>query len=83
MTSPSPGLEHHAVAAADEGGRRENEHRIVAIGRLYRITGNLQRICMLVDDGRKRNFIPAVADGKTGIVEIARLAGLCQHDQRD
>jgi hypothetical protein len=77
------GLDHHAVAAADRGGGRDDDHGVVAIGRLHGGPRNLKRVSVLVADARKRDFVPAMTGRKSGIVEIAVLACLRQADQRN
>src|SRR5205823_13854764 len=67
------GLDRHAVAAADRGIGRNDEDGAVPIGGLQRIAGNLERIGVLVVDGRERNLVAAIADRNPGIVEGAAI----------
>ncbi len=52
------------------------------IGRLHRVAGNLQRIGVLVVDRGESDFVPALADRKAAVVEIAARAGFGEADQR-
>ncbi len=53
------GLDHHAVAAADRGGGRDQDDGAVAIGRLHRIAGDLERVGVLVVDRRETGSRPS------------------------
>src|SRR5262245_1626384 len=76
------GLDHHAVALADRGRRRDDDHRAVGIGGLHRVPEYLERVGVFVGDRRKRDFVPAFAHRKAGVIEIAAGAGLREADQR-
>ena len=75
-------LHHHAVAAADRRARRHHDDVAVAIGRLDRIAGNLQRVGMILGGRRQRHLVPAPAGGIAAVVEMAAAAGLRQAKQR-
>src|SRR5262249_27602921 len=77
------GLEYHAIATADRGSRRHDDESALMISRRHRLARNLQRVGVLVVNGRKSNLIPAPTGWNAGLVEIAVFAGLCQPDQRD
>ena len=76
------GLDHHAVAAPHLTRRRNHDHVALAVDRLHRRAGNLQRIGMCVIDRGQRDLVPALADRKPAIVEITARAGFGEPDQR-
>src|SRR5579864_518086 len=67
----APGADHDAVAAADRRRRRNEDHVAVAIGRLHRLAGYLERVGVFVAHPRECDLVPAFADRETRIVEIA------------
>src|SRR6185312_119841 len=54
----------------------------VAIGRLHRVAGNLQRVGVLVSDGGESDLLPALADREAAIVEITAGTRFGEADQR-
>src|SRR5712671_3660474 len=78
----APGLDHDAVAAPHRRRRRHDDDVAVAIRRQHGIAGNLQRVGTLVGHAGKRDFVPALANRKAAVVEIAAGPGLGEADQR-
>src|SRR5262245_25008991 len=76
------GLHHHAVAAADRGGGRDQDDGAVPVGWLHRTARYLERIGMLVVDCREWDLVPAFAHREACIVEVAAGTRLCETDQR-
>ena len=64
-----PGLDDHAIAAADRRGGRYDDDIAVSISGQHRVAGDFERIGMLVVDGRKIDFLPALADRKSAVIE--------------
>ena len=75
------GLDDDAIAAPHRRCRRNDDDVAVTIGRLHRIARHFERVGMLIIDRGKRDFVPAGAGRKSGVVEIAAGARFGETDQ--
>src|SRR4029079_15144726 len=61
---------------------RDDDGVTGTISRFHRVARNLERVGMLVGDGRESDLVPALAHRKAAIVEEATGARLRKSDQR-
>ena len=70
------GSHDDAISTPHGRARRDDDRVAIAIERLHGLAGHLERIDGLVEMPGKRDFIPAMAGRKTGIVEETTPTGL-------
>ena len=63
------GLDHDTIPAPDRGGGLHHQNVAIAVERQHGIALHLQRVSPLARAGGKLDHLPAMADGKAGIVE--------------